>query len=379
MFVAWSSPEFQHYVSIWPVFTEDQDVIEIPPESLPHSDAGGILLYGNATESDAMQYLDEGRWLMRNTSANKIGATGAPSTEELMARWKRLKGPCWLQEWSRAQLSYSSQVALMEGISALIGQRQVEDPTVAKKLVFQDESFVFITHALYRALTAAEPQKQRAMVRRLHKFSRFVGTAKGCAAFKLDTSSTGELAQELEDEALCVENGDYASAPVLQWEMKLGSTWQRMKPEMEMRINQSIAEGQPHPIILDVGVNGLSGEVQQVEIDAFTGYVREVDGLDHVFSGHQRFHGFASAIKESTRTPIRTVAQNNQVHDEQVITLLLKQLGFDAHGLSQVTSQLESQTLLGLGPNLVDSFSHNVSPTTRARMQALSQLMTLMN
>ena len=41
-------------------------------------------------------------------------------------------------------------------------------------MIFKDETFIFISHQMYQSVCSAPPNVQRAMVKRLHQFSRSV-------------------------------------------------------------------------------------------------------------------------------------------------------------------------------------------------------------
>ena len=42
------------------------------------------------------------------------------------------------------------------------------------QLIFKDETFIYISHQMYQSVCSAPPNVQRAMVKRLHQFSRLV-------------------------------------------------------------------------------------------------------------------------------------------------------------------------------------------------------------
>eukprot|EP00658_Telonema_sp_P-2_P035705 TRINITY_DN25925_c0_g3_i2.p1 TRINITY_DN25925_c0_g3~~TRINITY_DN25925_c0_g3_i2.p1 ORF type:complete len:814 (-),score=200.81 TRINITY_DN25925_c0_g3_i2:417-2858(-) len=328
LFIAWADPELQHYVAVWPVFQDDQDCIVVPPESLPRDEHGELLVYGNATEAEVEGYLQEGRWEIRNSE--KYPQTERTlSVQELHDRWKEMHGMSWMKEWEKQQMAYSTQVLLMDRISKVFqGDTKTHDPAVVKKLVFQDDSFVYMTHALYQFLSQAAPNKQRRIVARLHSFSRFVGTSRGCGALQRDES--GELAAEFEQmeqepEQMMAPSpfaGMADGTPALTWEMQSFGKWKPMRQDVQQKLNHSIASGEAHPIVISVGAD-------QFEFDAYTGYMEsksdepvQSDQVDQLSA----LLGFARNLSSTQRTPIRTVAKLDTGSD---LSSRLRQMGFD--------------------------------------------------
>lgn len=225
--------------------------------------------------------------------------------------------------WEEGKLQYALQKQLMGGLSALTGQLDSYDTTKVKKLIFRDQSFVFISHDLYKTMLRVTEPTQRAMIKRLSKLSRFAGSPSGCAALRSEREGHFEALAKLdEDEATAGCGGKTC----LTWEMQHGSRWVPMIEQVQNRLNRSIASGEPHPIVLQI-------EGEAFEFDAYSGFMHtisdnqglEAGGLDSM----QALFGFVSAIGKPARHAIRSVADPEPRAATTDIMGLLGQLGFN--------------------------------------------------
>jgi hypothetical protein len=298
--------------------------------------------------------------------------------------------------WKQQEMQYTQQHMQMNLLHQLAGLSQASDAHDAskiKKLIFKDETFIFISHQMYQSVCSAPPNVQRAVVKRLHQFSRYSGSSKGCSALKAE--QTGELAHNFEEieGQLSAEENEPGAPAALTWQIQVrsmmgGVTWNDMQPDVQRRLNESIASGEPHPIV--ISVDGVP-----FEFDAYTGYAVPKDGAENdnfgdIFSdmGGMEHLGFARSICEQQRSLIRSVADPEDPTVAHSVQQMLKALALkDPQVLMKLAnSGVDISKLLGgelkmqdegayAGQNMLEGFSHNEDDLTEEIDQdALKQL-----